>query len=101
MMAYRSHAILVITALLGIGAVYGELFQGHRLSDLVETILCYDIANTGSKNAYAYAYVHSNGISLCTAATTDSGSNSLTHMHLHIYTIVSRLSGLKACNCKQ
>ncbi len=97
-MAYRSHAILVITALLGVGAVYGELLQGHRLSDLVETILCYDIAaNTGSKNAYAYAFLHSNGISLCTAAATDSGSNNLAHMHLHIYTIFSRLNGLKAC----
>ena len=60
MMAYRSHAILVITALLGIGAVYGELSQGHRLSDLVKTILCYDTAsNTGSKNAYAYAFLYS------------------------------------------
>lgn len=68
-MAYKSHTILVIAALLGIGAAYGEHFQGLRLSDLIESILCYDTAsNIDSKNAYAYAFLYSNGISLCAAA---------------------------------
>lgn len=68
-MAYKSHTILVIAALLGIGAAYGEHFQGLRLSDLMKSILCYDTAsNIDSKNAYAYAFLYSNGISLCAAA---------------------------------